>query len=312
MDGLVLLFGVLTLLFVGLVIAMNVVNVTASTDGFEDAGAGAGATAATAAPLATLPPKIRAVLDPMTASGDDLCALYDILRQTGIKNAKAGPGDPPSDAEAARKVEADFALKIPGGALPCPLLTYPKEGATDLDWLAFLQTIPKDFGARIVFMALYARDTLKEQLTTIKHSLGEGFRSLNVAYTSEGFRSLNVAYTSEGFRSLNVAYIGIADEGFQAICTPEAAASRKANALTASCTLPEDLSPQQIDQAATDLLKSLVVGKMNALNAKKIDPTLDIAPIIKEAKGYAAQLKVYSDKAQSGTLDPSKINVGSS
>jgi hypothetical protein len=285
MDGLVLLFGVLTLLFVGLVIAMNVVNVTASTDGFVDAGASA---AGAAAPLPTLPPKIRAVLEPMTASGDDLCALYDILRQTGIKNAKAGPGDPPSDAEAARKVEADFALKIPGGALPCPLLTYPKEGATDLDWLAFVQTIPKDFGARIVFMALYARDTLKEQLTTIKSSLGEGFRSLNVAY------------------------IGIADEGFQAICTPEAAASRKANALTASCTLPEDLSPQQIDQAATDLLKSLVVGKMNALNAKKISPSLNIAPIVKEALGYAAQLKDYSDKAQSGTLDPSKINIGSS
>jgi hypothetical protein len=137
-------------------------------------------------------------------------------------------------------------------------------------------------------MALYARDTLKEQLTTIKSSLGEGFRSLNVAY------------------------IGIADEGFQAICTPEAAASRKANALTASCTLPEDLSPQQIDQAATDLLKSLVVGKMNALNAKKISPSLNIAPIVKEALGYAAQLKDYSDKAQSGTLDPSKINIGSS
>jgi hypothetical protein len=281
MDGLVLLFGVLTLLFVGLVIAMNVVNVTASTDGFVDAGVAGTAASGTS----LLAPKIRAVLEPMTASGDDLCALYDILRQTGIKNAKAGPGDPPSDAEAARKVEADFALKIPGGALPCPLLTYPKEGATDLDWLAFVQTIPKDFGARIVFMALYARDTLKEQLTTIKSSLGEGFRSLNVAYASEGF---------------------------QAICTPEAAASRKANALTASCTLPEDLSPQQIDQAATDLLKSLVVGKMNALNAKKISPSLNIAPIVKEALGYAAQLKDYSDKAQSGTLDPSKINIGSS
>lgn len=290
MDGLVLLFGVLTLLFVGLVIAMNVVNVTASTDGFVDAGAGAAAAAAAAGTAGTslLAPKIRAVLEPMTASGDDLCALYDILRQTGIKNAKAGPGDPPSDAEAARKVEADFALKIPGGALPCPLLTYPKEGATDLDWLAFVQTIPKDFGARIVFMALYARDTLKEQLKTIKNSLGEGFRSLNVAY------------------------IGEADEGFQAICTPEAAASRKANALTASCTLPEDLSPQQINQAATDLLKSLVVGKMNALNAKNISSSLNIAPIVKEALGYAAQLKDYSDKAQSGTLDHSKINIGSS
>ena len=289
MDGLVLLFGVLTLLFVGLVIAMNVVNVTASTDGFVDAGAGTAVTAGTS----LLAPKIRAVLEPMTASGDDLCALYDILRQTGIKNAKAGPGDPPSDAEAARKVEADFALKIPGGALPCPLLTYPKEGATDLDWLAFVQTIPKDFGARIVFMALYARDTLKEQLKTIKNSLGEGF-------------------ADEGFRSLNVAYIGEADEGFQAICTPEAAASRKANALTASCTLPEDLSPQQINQAATDLLKSLVVGKMNALNAKNISSSLNIAPIVKEALGYAAQLKDYSDKAQSGTLDHSKINIGSS
>ena len=284
MDGLVLLFGVLTLIFVGLVLAMNVVNTTAqsqsqlpSSDGFVDAPAAA----------ATLPPKIRAVLEPMTANGDDLCALYTILRQTGMKNAKAGPGDPPSDAEAARRVEAEFALKIPGGALPCPLLTYPKDGATDLDWLAFLQAIPADFGARIVFMALYARDTLKEQLTTIKHSLGEGFRSLNVAYT---------------------------DEGFQAICTPDVAASRRSAAQAkeaAGCTLPEDLSPAQINQAATDLLKSLVATKMSALNAKLISPTLDIAPIVKEAMSYAAQLKTYSDKAQSGTLDHSNI-VGAS
>lgn len=274
MDGLVLLFGVLTLIFVGLVLAMNVVN-TATPDGFVDAPATA------AAPTSALSSKIRAVLEPMTANGDDLCALYTILRQTGIKNVKAGPGDPPSDAEAARKVEADFALKIPGGALPCPLLTYPKDGATDLDWLAFLQTIPADFGARIVFMALYARETLKEQLTTIKHSLGEGFRCF-------------------------------ANEGFQAICTPEAVASRKANTASSSCTLPEDLSPQQINQAATDLLKSLVAGKTAALQAKLISPTLDIAPIVKEAMSYAAQLKVYSEKAQAGTLDHSNIVVGSS
>ena len=211
----------------------------------------------------------------MTANGDDLCSLYTILRQTGMKNAKAGPGDPPSDAEAARQVEAEFALKIPGGALPCPLLTYPKDGATDLDWLAFLQTIPADFGARIVFMALYARDTLKEQLTTIKHSLGEGF---------------------------------------QAICTPDVAASRRSAAQAkeaAGCTLPEDLSPAQINQAATDLLKSLVATKTSALTAKLISPTLDIAPIVKEAMSYAAQLKTYSDKAQSGTLDHSNI-VGAS
>ena len=275
MDGLVLLFGVLALIFVGLVLAMNVVNTTAqaqsqspSSDGFVDAPAAA-------APTSALPSKIRAVLEPMTANGDDLCSLYTILRQTGMKNAKAGPGDPPSDAEAARQVEAEFALKIPGGALPCPLLTYPKDGATDLDWLAFLQTIPADFGARIVFMALYARDTLKEQLTTIKHSLGEGF---------------------------------------QAICTPDVAASRRSAAQAkeaAGCTLPEDLSPAQINQAATDLLKSLVATKTSALTAKLISPTLDIAPIVKEAMSYAAQLKTYSDKAQSGTLDHSNI-VGAS
>ena len=267
MNGLALLFIVLSLLFVGLVLAMNVTNTTASQDGFVDAGAGA----VDASAMPSLGPKIRAVLDPMMATGDDLCALYDVLRKTGIKNAKAGPGDI-SDAEAARKVEADFALHIEGGALPCPLLTYPKAGATDLEWLDFLQKIPTDFGARIVFMALYARDSLKEQLGTLKNSLGEGFQS---------------------------------------ICTPDVAASRRANAAAASCTLPETLNPAQLDQAATDLLKSLVAGKLAALSAKKISPTLDIAPIIKEAKGYAAELKVYADKAQAGTLQP-KITVGSS
>jgi hypothetical protein len=277
MNGLTVLFIVLSLLFVGLVLAMNVMNVTVPEEGFADTDA---------APVEApgLAPKIRAVLEPMTASSAELCALYSFLRQNGIKNAKAGPGDPISDAEAARKVEADFALQIEGGALQCPLLTYPKAGSTDLDWLDFLQKIPTDFGARIVFMALYARDTLKEQVTTLKNSLGEGFRSLNVAHTIEGF---------------------------QAICTPAVAASRRANAAVSSCTLPEDLSPQQIDQAATDLLKSLVAGKTAALTAKKINPTLDIAPIIKEANGYAAELKRYADKAQAGTLRPT-ITVGSS
>jgi len=269
MDGLLLLFAVLFALFFGLVFGMNYLNVM--TEPFNDASAAAATAAATAPP--SLEPKIRAVLEPMMASGNDLCALYAFLRETGIKNAKAGPsGSQLSDAEAARQVEAEYALQIDGGALPCPLLTYPKTGATDLDWLAFVQGIPKDFGARIVFMALYARDTLKEQLSKLKTSLGEGFQS---------------------------------------ICTPGLAASKRSAATVNSCTLPEDLTPEQMADAATEILKSLVAKKTSTLTAKKIDPTIDIGPIIKEANGYAAELKKYTQQAQDGTLKTS-LTVGSS
>ena len=110
MDGLLLLFAVLSVLFLGLVFTMNYLNVT--TEPFASASAGQ-ATAAATEPSA-LEPKIRAVLDPMMASGTDLCALYAMLRETGIKNAKAGPsGSQLSDAEAARQVEADFAFLMP-------------------------------------------------------------------------------------------------------------------------------------------------------------------------------------------------------
>ena len=271
MDGLLLLFAVLSVLFLGLVFTMNYLNVT--TEPFASASASAGQATAAATEPSVLEPKIRAVLDPMMASGTDLCALYAMLRETGIKNAKAGPsGSQLSDAEAARQVEADFALHIEGGALPCPLLTYPRTGATDLDWLAFVQGIPKDFGARIVFMALYARDTLKEQLSKLKTSLGEGFQS---------------------------------------ICTPGLAESKRSAATANSCTLPEDLTPAQMEEAATEILKSLVAKKTSTLTAKKIDPTLDIGPIIKEASGYAAQLKKYTQQAQDGTLKTDLV-VGSS
>jgi hypothetical protein len=185
-----------------------------------------------------------------------------------MKNAKAGQDI--SDQEAAKRVDADLAIKISGGALPCPLLKYPKAGSSDLDWLDFLQKVPSDFGARVVLMAVFAQGFLATTEQTMKLALsGNGTPPV-----------------AEGF----------------AICSPDVADSRRSEKKDSTCTLPEDLSPAQIKEAVTKLLKDLVGNKTTILKSKKIDPLLDIKPLITQAKASAAYLSKKSEQAQNGNL----------
>jgi hypothetical protein len=196
-----------------------------------------------------------------------------------VQNYTAGP-NALSKTEANAKTEADLAIKIPGGALPCPLLRYPKAGSTDLDWLAFLQGIPSDFGARVVFMAIYAKDYLSSIEQTLKDALsGKGV----VPQVDE----------TEGFT----------------VCTPDLADTRRAEKANkakaqdaASCELPEDMKPEDLQNAVLDLLKALVSKKNSALLAMKIDPNLDIRPLIKDATASADYINKKSQQAQDGTL----------
>ena len=115
--------------------------------------------------------QIRKILDAMDSKG--LCPLYKTIRTNMAKNEKAGQDI--SDQEVNKRVEAALALKIPGGALPCPLLTYPKAGSSDLEWLDFLQQVPSDFGARVVLMAIYAQGFLADKEQILKDALsGKG------------------------------------------------------------------------------------------------------------------------------------------
>jgi hypothetical protein len=254
-SGLGLLLACLSIVFFVVLIGMNTincVNVPEVIDGFADAS--------------QTEVQVRAVLDEMDSK--DLCPLFVVIRTNMMKNAKAGQDI--SDQEAAKRVEADLAVKIPGGALPCPLLKYPKAGSSDLEWLDFLQKVPSDFGARVVLMAVFA----------------------------EGFLG-----TTEKTMKLALSGNGTPPEGF-AICSPDVADSRRAENQNkgSSCTLPEDLNPLQIKEAITKLLKELVGNKTTILKSKKIDPLIDIKPLITKAKASAAYLSKKSEQAQNGDL----------
>lgn len=219
--------------------------------------------------------QVRAVLDPMTKGTEDLCKVYETIRKTMAKNEKAGQSI--SDAEVNKRVEKALNLKIPGGALPCyqtSLLQYPREGSSDLDWLDFLQKLPSDFGARVVFMAIYARDSLKQTADSMKDALsGKGAPQ--------------------------------SQDGFSDICPPDVAQTRrlenqkKANA---GCKLPEDLGPEEIKEQITSLLQKLVATKTSILKAKDIDPLIQIKPLLDEAKVNQAYLEKSAADAESGNL----------
>jgi len=263
MDLTILLI-VLSVSFLMILFGMNLVNSLSSGPG-SGPGPGPGA-GKEGFEVQEIESQIRAILDPMNS--EELCPLFKTIRANMIKNEKAGQDI--TDAEAAKRVEAELALKISGGALPCPLLTYPKAGSTDLEWLDFLQKVPSDFGARVVLMAVYAQGFLSTNETTLKLALSGN---------------------------------GTPPEGFT-ICSPDVADSRRAEvaAKGTTCTLPEDLTPAQIKEGVTALLKTLVANKTTILKSKKIDPTIDIKPLITQAKASAAYITQKSQQAQDGTL----------
>jgi hypothetical protein len=265
--GLTILIGVLILISLSLIFAMNWNNYQADfkEEGFAD-------TAPSKPEKSDIERQIRKVLDDLTV--EEICPLYDTIRKNMKKSEMSGP-TPATAAEAHRKVEANLALKIPGGALPCPLLNYPRSGATDLDWLDFVQKIPVDYGARIVFMAIFAKEYLGSTEKLMKDALdGKG----------------------------KIPPI----EGF-VVCSPDVIDSRKAEKLKngkaqEACDLPEDLSPEQIKEAVTLILRQLVAEKTTVLNKKKIDPQIDILPLIKDATKSAVYLNQKGKEAEEGNL----------
>jgi hypothetical protein len=62
------------------------------------------------------------------------------------------------------------------------------------------------------------------------------------------------------------------------------------------------LTPEQIHEAIAVILKQLVSQKNTLLKEKKIDPLIDILPLIKAATKSAAYINKKSEEAQNGTL----------
>jgi hypothetical protein len=252
-----MLFEILTLIFLLLLIGMHWKS---KTEGFENPQANIPSNTAL-----QIQKQIRSVLDPMvTPYADDICSLFTTIRETALKNEKAGQQI--SDLEAERRVEAQLAQKIPGGALPCPLLTYPKPGSGDIEWLDFLQKVPPDFGARVVLMAVYAKDTLQKYKTDISSSFKESFVD---------------------------------------ICTPGLAETRRAEKAKKSqqgCTLPEDAKPDEIEKQVNSLLQKLVEQKQKILKEKGISLETDIGSLVTQAKQSQKFLQEQEAKIQSGDI----------
>jgi hypothetical protein len=263
MDFLSLLFGFLAVLVLITIFGVNLTQLTGvkgRAEGFED----------TSDSLPSVEPKIRAVLDPILAPADGLCDVFSVIRGNMKKNELAGSSL--SDAEAEQKVNKTLATSIPGGALPCPLLTYPSSDKvkSNKDWLIWLQTnVPEDFAARIVLMSVYAHQTLKDTV-----------------------------------QKLNAA-LGGAPEGFSdppPVCPPSLAESRRKEAAQEACVLPEELNDKQIEDSIDAYLKKIIANKNIILKAKSVNPETDIRPLISEAKQFATELKEKEAKVQSGTL----------
>jgi len=267
MNGLAILLAVLSFIYILILIGMNMVNSVQKKEPFTDGASKAKATKPTKSEIEI---QIRKILDSMNSDG--LCPLYTTIRKNMAKNEKAGQDI--SDQEVTKRVEAALALKIPGGALPCPLLTYPKAGSSDLEWLDFLQQVPSDFGARVVLMAIYAQGFLADKEQILKDALsGKGTPPV-----------------SDGFT----------------VCSPDVATSRRAEKKgkeeAERCTLPEDLSPEDIQEAVTTLLKELVAKKNTILKEKKFDPNTDVESLIRQANVSATYVNQKSEQAQSGSL----------
>jgi hypothetical protein len=270
--GLTILIGVLILISLSLIFAMNWNNYQADLyASYGSYGSYEEGFSTTATVISDIERQVRKVLDDLTV--EEICPLYDTIRKNMKKNEMSGP-TPATEAEANRKVEANLALKIPGGALPCPLLAYPRAGSTDLDWLDFVQKIPVDYGARIVFMAIFAQEYLGSTEKLMKDALdGKG----------------KIPPPEEGF----------------IVCSPDVIDSRKAEKLKKTqqaCDMPEDLTPEQIKEAVTLVLKQLVAEKTTVLKRKQIDPQIDILPLIKDATKSAVYLNKKGKEAEEGNL----------
>jgi hypothetical protein len=264
-----ILLGILTIAFLITLFCMNQFNIfSKKKEGFEDKP-----------PSSPLAPRIKAVLDPMVESPEvakDLCSVFETVKKNMMKNEKTDKSL--SDQEVERRVIKALTLKIPGGPLRCPLLQYPKDSATDIEWLTWLQTIPSDFGARIVLMANYANTTLENASTGLRNALSG--------------KSNAATMVTESFT----------------VCPPDVAATRRAEKAKqiqpqTQCTLPEDAKPEDIQEQVTLLLKTLVAQKNQILKENNIDPTTKISTLLQSAKTNQAYLEKQGKAAEEGTLE---------
>lgn len=257
MDKLYLLIAILSFAFFFAVIGMNTYDLFYSyrplKEGFE-------------AQVTSTAEKIRKCMDALalnttpdgspTGEGAELCAIYKDM-------------DPTTTAK-----------NIPGGALPCPLVQYPSAGASDTEWLAWFQNIPPDFGARVVFMVLFADNTITPQKDAIEKMLTQGFENT-------------------------------------AVCTPELLGLKKQIDSAGKCVMPDNMTSEQVSVSVDTIIQQLEETKKKLLTGT-VDADLLNNPAalfahmktrianVKDAMAYLNEKKEAGEKDLASMILPSK------
>jgi hypothetical protein len=178
-----------------------------------------------------------------------------------------------SNEEVAKQVEQIIANGVPGGSLPCPLLIYPQPGANDYQWLTFLYSIPDDFGARVVLMAIYADSKIGDSSDQLGTAMNKKTTDLSPAAPP-------------------------VSEAFIDVCPTDLAIKKREDLREQSCTLPETLDPVQFQIAISEKLNRLTRTKNNLLTQHLVNPQTPINPMI-----VSIQTKLKKLDQQKATLN---------
>lgn len=276
------LIGLVVLLLVGVVVWMNwryqIVFPREQNEGFE-AGSTADPAQTAMTRGSTAAPMVRTVLTPYM--DPRFCTLFTKMR-TSIVAANSSTGSP-TDPEAVEKTTTQLALEIPGGPAPCPLSPLPPDSAEDKVWLEYVNALPRDLFARILFTAQYMNRTLHEK----EKEIG-------------GATAGNQAST----------------EGFQPLCSPSVADTRRAElqrrglatasaAEAASCVNPEELTPEQLRNQIQLILQEIqstsAAAFTKAGSTSPLTPSL-LAPLLDDSERILQKLDGIKQQAESNTL----------
>jgi hypothetical protein len=246
----------------------------AQEEGFEGTGAGAGAGEGTVN-QSQVAPMVHTVLDPYM--DPRVCKLFMKIRESIIvNNSTSGSA---ADAESIEKTDKQLALEIPGGPPPCAFPAMPADSADDSVWLAYVNSLPRDILARILFTAEYIQRTLKQKEQQIK---------------------------------------GVtATEGFQPLCAPSVADTRRAERKARgavetadACVNPEELTREQIQNQTQLILQEIQSTSKKTYEAARTStpftPTR-LSPLLDESEQIIQKLEQVKQQAESNTLPLPKV-----
>jgi hypothetical protein len=257
--------AILFLLLLLLVIGMNLQNIRLprffiAKEGFET----------TIQPLPSsneISSMVRAVLDPMI--DDRLCSMFQEIRSKLIQAESSNPTKP--DPDAVKRVDGILSAAIPGGPISCPILPYPSSSASPSEWLDFVSSLPKTFGAKTFFMSAFIYKTLRDKANELKSVLSEGFE-------------------------------------VKAICPPDIRASRRAAAKeeAASCVLPEEIPSDKIQETIQEQLLQIQASSQRAIQSSIQQmgplPGSTVKELLDASIPYQSSIQSIRTKAETGTL----------